>query len=153
MTKALENILAFIACALCALCVLLVSEGHSSKCIAVTGQESVDAMLAEVSANKKITSLMYEMCVHSLYKSGYEGDCKITVYTYEMAVDGTMHQYMISWDEVLNELDKNRVFQCPGNSYVKVSVRARKTDGLSLRSLLRVHEDFTKCTYISGGVS
>lgn len=153
MTKALENVLACIACSLCALCVLFMSEGHFSKCLALTGQETVDEMLAEISANKKIATLSYDMCVSSLYKSGYEGECKITVFTYEQAVDGTMHQYMISWDEIREELERNKEYVCPENSYVKVSVRARKSDGLSIRSLMRVHEDFTKCTYVSGGFS
>lgn len=151
MTKSFENILAVLMFGICILCLLFVSESHYSKCLSTTGKETVDAMLAEISASGEITLVMYDLCAEALYAAGYEGECIITVYTYETAVDGTLHQYMTSWNEIKAGLIANNRYICPDGCYVKVSVRAYLEGEYSLRRMVNHHEDFTTCAYVKGG--
>ena len=108
----------------------------------------VESMLAEISSSKEITIVSYDVCAAKLYKSGYEGNCSISIYTYETTLDGTIHQYITSWEEIKNELITNEKYKVPSKSYVKVAVEANVGDLNAWKKIIRNQSDFIACTYV-----
>lgn len=133
--RALENMLAVLCIALLIIVMVSVRSEHYSEYCEITAKSLVESFMAETSASGKITQLSYEVCAARLYEIGYQGDFSITVAEYETAADGSMHRYITTWDEILEVIVSDGVYECPDGSCVKVAVAA--TDERLSQSFLR----------------
>lgn len=151
MTRALGNVAAVIACAICFVGVLLLTRRHFINCTEMTGKEAVRELLAEVSASGALTKTTYDVCVNALYLSGYDGECRVTVFTEELASDGKKRHYMISWDEIEREIFENGVYKCPEKSYVKVTIGKTVGRKTSVQKLVGESGEWTESIYVNEG--
>ena len=90
-------------------------------------QESVaksvtEEFCADVESERKLSMTDIDMITKALMDCGYSGAFDISELTFETAADGTRHQYMVSWDEILTKVWENGVYEFPSDCYVVITV-------------------------------
>lgn len=151
MTRILENVFAIIACFFCFVSILLLLSKSSTDCLENTGKEAVAELLSEVAAGGEITRTAYEICVNALYMSGYDGECRITVFTEEYAVDGENRSYTVTWEEIEREVFEKGVYKCPEKSFVRVTIERNKESKSWIRSMAGDSGKWSACIYVREG--
>lgn len=151
--KALENIVA----AIIAVCVLImvpviVSDMHASRCLTVTGKSSVEAMAAQISKEKELAVFTYNQYAEELYKCGFEGELRISFYTYEKVADASgetgERKYVTTWDEIRDVLLTGATYKFPENCFVSVTAGAYATTPKKFELFVRTRTDYTSTAYI-----
>lgn len=101
------------------LAIVTVQAGDS---LEVCAEAGADQLSADIEADGMLDVLRVQGFIQLLMNCGYSGDFSITVYTYEDAVDGSVHRYVVTWEEILEVLETGETFFFPKNCYVNVSV-------------------------------
>lgn len=150
--RAFENIIAIICVVILLSTLLTVRSMQYTECCETTAQEKVTSFLTELTTSKELSLVEYEVCADQLYRIGYEGELCVTVTEYEVDVDGNIHQYVTTWDEIFEILVNEGTYKCKAGSCVKVSVTATSGDGvITFRQRLNNLKGFIKTEYVKGG--
>ena len=96
----------------------------------VCAEAGVEEVCSDISADGSLSLLRVQEMTQVLMNCGYAGEFEITVYTYEDAADGNIHQYAVTWEEILMVLDKGEDYIFPKDCYVRVEVPGIYPDNL-----------------------
>lgn len=121
--RALETITAIFCAVLVLFLVPLIMRakyaGDSMECIA---ESAVESMCADLSATGELSLIEVQIMTEQLMNCGYEGQFTVTVYYYEDAVSGDIHQYTVTWEEILEILAAGKNYVFPRDCYVRIKV-------------------------------
>ena len=98
-------------------------------------ESGLDKMCSDISADNKLDTVRIGEFTQLLMDCGYTGEFKITVYTYENAVNGSVHRYTVEWEEMLGILETEGIFVFPEDCYIRVEVPGVSMDNILLTYL------------------
>lgn len=121
--RSLETIAAIVAAVLVLFLVPIVMRAdYVGSCQEVVAESEVEALCSDLAKEHKLHLVEVETITKALMDCGYTGEFTITVYTYEEDLNGNIHRYMMSWDEIVTILGEEGVFSFPSDCYVRIEV-------------------------------
>jgi len=121
--NSLETIIATICVVLLLFVVpLAIVTEQAGSSLEVCAEAGADQLVADISADGTLDLLKVQDFGQILMNCGYTGEFKVTVYTYEDAIDGAIHRYQVTWEEILDVLEGGDVYRFPKNCYINISV-------------------------------
>jgi len=150
--RALETVAA-IVCAVLVIFVLpyVLKSQETAHSLKLCAEEGVERLIADMTADGELTLWRVDELTQLLIDCGYPGEFQISVYTYEDAMDGTTHEFVVTWDEIVTILQEKNIYEFPENCYGKVAVEGSYPQGLLLR-LMFTRERFERPLIIGKGV-
>lgn len=123
--RALETIACIIAAVFLLFVIpIMMRAEYAGECQEVVAESTVEKLCSHMQAGKMLHLVDVESVVKSLMECGYTGELSITVFTYEEALDGSIHRYSVSWEEILNVIGAGEYYTFPSDCYVRVEVPA-----------------------------
>ena len=121
--KALETVAAiFCAVVVLFLIPLIMRAGYTGDSMECIAESAVESICTELSATGELSLLDVQVLTERLMDCGYEGQFDVTVYFYEDAISGDMHQYAVTWEEIIEILASGNNYVFPKDCYVRIKV-------------------------------
>ena len=99
---------------------LTIRESGSS--LEMYAEEAVQNVMSEIRADGVLTEVHLSALSELLYTCGYNGDFIITGYYYESGIDGTTHQYSVTYEEIYAELVESGEYEFKDGMYISIYV-------------------------------
>lgn len=149
--RALEAIVA-IFCAVIIVFTIpyVVKAQETANSLRLCAEEGVDRMIADIKSDGEMTLLRMDELTKLLMDCGYSGEFAVSVSVYEDSMDGVLHEYVVSWEEILEVLQTGQPYCLPENCYGTILVKGLYPNSL-LYELLFARTGFSKPFIMGSG--